>query len=175
MFCPALDAVPDTFEVLEGKDAQGQSYRVVTIPLAASDDGYRHVAVEVALVPFVHQRTLFYEFQFVIVVTDDADGDVFRTCVRDMAKGYIPAEVRPLVMPTVCAAARALVENVQPELIYRATKATQVPPKALVKHQMITDTFVEFGYAVIESGTNDYGQEFWTLQRQKGREEYGEA
>lgn len=162
MYLAVLGDVPSHFDVVELDDELGSRFAVLT-PLAASEDRNRLVAVETCLIPFVKDDILFHEFQFAIAVTDEESGEAFRTYVRDMAVGYLPATVRPLVMPCVLGAAETLIKTVQPELIHRVTKAIRPPSKALHKHQMITDTMHNLGYKVLQSGTDEAGRPFWTL------------
>jgi len=82
---------------------------------------------------------------------------------RFMARGYLPEEVVPFVLPCVSGAIGALVDAVQPTVIYRVTKATQPPDKALAKHQMVTDRLVELGFQVQDSGTDEFGRQFWVM------------
>ena len=98
-----------------------------------------------------------------IVIAGDEGDEVFVTQDRFMARGYLPQEVIPLVIPCVCGAIRALVEAVQPAVIYRVTKATQPPDKALAKHQIVTETLVELGFQVQASGTDEFGRQFWVM------------
>jgi hypothetical protein len=160
VFVPALDQVPEEYEV-EGGDPD---YWVLTL-LAVSDDELRDVAVRTMLVPFTYEDIAAYELQFEIVIAGDEADEVFVTQDRFMARGYLPVEVVPLVMPCVCGAIRALVETVQPAVIYRVTKATQPPDKALGKHQMVTDTLVGMGFQVQDSGTDEFGRQFWVMSQ----------
>ena len=158
MFVAALDQVPDEYEV-EGPDP---NYWVLTL-LAVSEDEVRDVAVRTLLMPFTHDGYVAYELKFEIVIAGDEADEVFVTQDRYMARGYLPAEVIPMVMPCVCGAIGALVETVQPAVIYRVTKATQPPDKALRKHQMVTERLVELGFRVHDSGTDEFGRQFWAM------------
>lgn len=158
MFVPALDQVPDHFEV-EGPDP---NYWVLTL-LAVSEDEIRDVAVRTMLIPFTHEDEAAHELKFEIVIAGDEADEVFVTQDRFMARGYLPDEVLPLVMPCVCGAIRALVGTVQPAVIYRVTNATQPPDKALTKHQMVTETLVDLDFQVQDSGTDDFGRQFWVM------------
>ena len=161
MFVPALDQVPDEYEV-EGPDP---NYWVLTL-LAVSEDELRDVAVRTLLTPFTHNDAAAHELQFEIVIAGDEADEVFVTQDRFMARGYLPTEVIPLVMPCVCGAIGALVAAVQPAVIYRVTKATQPPDKALMKHQMVTERLVELGFEVQDSGTDDFGRQFWVMTQE---------
>ena len=168
MFVPALDQVPVDYEV-EGPDP---NYWVLTL-LAVSDDETRSVAVRTNLIPFTFEGVEAHELKFEIVIAGDEADEVFVTQDRFMARGYLPAEVVPLVMPCVCEAIGALVEEVQPAVIYRVTKATQPPDKALVKHQMVTARLEELGFQVEDSGTDEFGRQFWVMS-QVGEDGYGQ-
>ena len=162
MFFAAIDDVPTDFDV-EWREDENR-FSVVT-PIAISDDERRRVAIITSLYPFEEKGVLMHELQFSIVSHDLESDEVFETCERDMAKGYIPEDVRPLVIPSVLGAVRALVDDVQPAAIYRVTKGTHLPPKALHKHEMITDTLHDCGYRTHQSGTDRAGREFWVLVR----------
>jgi hypothetical protein len=158
VFVPALDQVPDEYEV-EGPEP---NYWVLTL-VAMSDVEIRSVAVRTMLTPFTYEEIAAHELAFEIAIAGDEADEVFVTQDRFMARGYLPAEVVPLVMPCVCGAIGALVETVQPAVIYRVTKATQPPDKALVKHQMVTGRLVELGFEVQDSGTDEFGRQFWVM------------
>jgi hypothetical protein len=158
VFVPALDQVPDEYEV-EGPDP---NYWVLTL-LAVSEDELRDVAVRTLLIPFIRDDTEVHELKFEIVIAGDEADEVFVTQDRYMARGYLPAEVVPLVMPCVCGAIGALAGAVQPAVIYRVTKATQPPDKALRKHQIVTERLVELGFQVQDSGTDEFGRQFWVM------------
>lgn len=123
--------------------------------------------------PFTHEGNAAHELKFEMVIAGDEADEVFVTQDRFMARGYLPDDVVPLVMPCVCGAIGALVETVQPAVIYRVTKATQPPDKALRKHQMVTDRLVELGFQVQDSGTDDFGRQFWVMT-QLGDDAYGQ-
>lgn len=106
-----------------------------------------------------------HELQFAIAVEDIETGEIFETCERDMAAGYLPVEVREYVMPCICESTKALVEAIQPQAIYRVTKAIRPPEKALHKHQLITDSLIDLGYAVTQEGTDAMARRFWLLER----------
>ena len=168
MFVPALDHVPDHYDV-EGPDP---NYWVLTL-LAVSEDELKNVAVRTLLMPFTHDDVAAHELKFEIVIAGDEADEVFVTQDRFMARGYLPAEVVPLVIPCVCGAIGALVEAVQPTVIYRVTKATQPPDKALGKHQIVTERLVELGFQVHDSGTDGFGRLFWVMT-QVGDDGYGQ-
>ena len=152
-------------EVVQEPDSPaGDRFSVLT-PIAASEDGRRTVSVLTSLYPFEQDGFKMHEFQFAIAVADLESDDVFETCERDMAKGYIPDDVRASVMDCVCAAIPALVECVQPEAIYRVTKATRPPPEAMAKHNLVTERFQECGFDVTQRGTECAMREYWVMER----------
>jgi hypothetical protein len=168
VFVPALDQVPDRYEV-EGSDPE---YWVLTL-LAVSEDELKSVAVRTLLIAFTHDGNAAHELKFEIVIAADEADEVFVTQDRFMARGYLPDQIIPLVMPCVCGAIGALVETVQPAVIYRVTKATQPPDKALVKHQMVTERLVELDFEVQDSGTDEFGRQFWVMTH-VGDDSYGQ-
>lgn len=164
MFVP-VDPIPcDCTVVFEEDSPAGPRFSVLT-PVAASDDERRLVAVLTSLYPYEEDGYPMHEFQFAISVTDFETDEVFETCERDMARGYLPTDVAPRVMDCVLAAIPALVEHVQPVAIYRVTKATRPPDKALVKHKLVTSRFQECGFEITQSGTERAAREFWVMER----------
>jgi len=100
LFVPVIDRVPNDFEVRRtGRDCS------VLTPLAMSEDGYQLVAVESRLLAGEDGE---YEFKFSIAVLDESTREPFRIFDPNMAKGYLPNEVRALVLPCVCRAVKEL-------------------------------------------------------------------
>jgi hypothetical protein len=157
VFEPLIEEIPSEFEV-EGGDGRP----TVTIPLAASEDGDKWVAVEVRLWPCHLWGVECHEFKFAIIYFDDADGEPAVIYDRNMAAGYLES-VHQMVMPCVCAAARALIAAVQPDVIYRATYLCRPPEKSLSKHHMVTDAIRSVGYDVAQSETDGHGRVFWVM------------
>jgi hypothetical protein len=161
---PVIDCVPDEYEVC----GPSPEYSVLT-PLAVSEDGYQLVAVETRLLP---DNSDEYELKFCIAVLDESSEDPFRIFDPRMAQGYIPDEVRSLVMPCVCGAIRELIRCVQPRVIHRVTFVTRPDEKALEKHHLITDTVQSSGLTHVETGTDRFERKFWRMSRNGG--EHGE-
>jgi hypothetical protein len=159
VFSPLIDEIPNDLEI----DGIG-GRPTVTIPLAASDDGSQWVAVEVRLWPWRVNGVECHTFKFAIVHFDDAASEPAVIFDRNMAAGYLEA-VRHLVMPSVCAAARALVEAVQPDVIYRATYFCKPPDKSMPKHNMVTEAIRSAGYKLSQSETDGHGRVFWVMIR----------
>lgn len=157
MFEPLIDEVPNEFEI-EGLCGRP----TVTIPLAASEDGYRWVAAEARLWPCHWRGVDCHEFKFAVIYFDDSDGEPAVIFDRNMAFGYV-GSVRHLVMPCVCAAAKALIEAVQPDVIYRATYFCRPPEKSLKKHHMVTKAIEDMGYHVAQSEMDGHGRVFWVM------------
>ena len=166
MFVPALQQVPDDYDV----EVSGPNFWVLTL-LAVSEDETKEVAVRTLLMPFTYDGVTAHELKFEIVIAGDEADEVFVTQDRFMARGYLPLEVIPVVMPCVCGAIGALIEAVQPTVIY-VTKATRPPDKALMKHQMVTERLVELDFEVQVSGTDEFGRQFWVMT-QLGEDGYG--
>jgi hypothetical protein len=154
---PLIDAVPDDLVIR----TEGERHSI-TIPVAASDDGLKWVAIEVRLWGGHWCGHAVHEFKFAIIYLDDEDGQPVEIFDRYMAAGYLES-VRPLVMPCVCAGARELVRKVQPNVIYRGTYTTRPSEKALGKHHMITDTIAKEGYEVIQEGTDSQARHYWIM------------
>jgi hypothetical protein len=162
VFLPVI--APDEFEVVFKDSELGWRYSVL-VPLAISDDERRLVGVLTSLYPFEEQGVQMHEFQFAISVADLETEEAFETYQRDIAKGFIPDEVRPLVIEIVCSTIPTLVEHVQPMSIYRVTNATRPPEKALRKHEMVTKRFQDCGFEITQRGADRAGREFWVMER----------
>jgi hypothetical protein len=158
MFVPLIDDVPGEFQVV---DVEGE-YQVLTA-IAESEDGIRIVSILTSLIPFEHNGAQAHELKFGISVSGDEADEAFVLYQRDMAIGFIPKEIRHLVMPCVCRAIEALVGVVRPSAVYRVTKAISPPEKALSKHHMITDTLLRLGYIVQETGRDRFNRVYWIL------------
>jgi hypothetical protein len=156
---PVIDAVPASFEIV----SEGERH-TVTIPLGASEDGLRWVAIEVRLWGGHWRGHPIHEFKFAIIYFDEDVGEPAEIFDRYMAASHLES-VRHLVMPCVCEAAEALIGKVQPEVIYRATYATRPPEKALGKHKMITDTIAKLGYQVAQEGMDPQVRHYWLMIR----------
>lgn len=164
VYLSVLDGIPSTFDI-ETENVDVGLEASVMIALAVSDDERKRVGLQISLSPFKFDGVLCHEFAFAIFVEDLEADDVFVTHDRDIAKGYLPSEVRPHIMPCVCGAAKALVSVVQPAAIFRVTKSLRPPEKALHKHHMITDTLLALGYKVTQSGIDPAKRNFWVLEQ----------
>jgi hypothetical protein len=162
VFTPLIDTVPIDIEV-----DLSQSRPTITIPLAASENGRQWVAVEARLWPCYWRGVKCHEFKFAIIFFDDDTEAPAVIFDRNMAEGYVGL-VRSLIMPCVRSAAEALVRAVQPDVIYRATYLARPPEKSLPKHHMITDTLERAGYEVAQTGTDQYGRQFWIMTKLGG-------
>jgi hypothetical protein len=108
----------------------------------------------------------FAEFSYSIaVVSLDDSFEPLETQDRNIAAGYIPADVRPMIMDVVCSCLRLLVEKVRPNGVYRVVKEPNPPEKALKKHHMLTMALKDLGYFVDEEGTDPYSRRFSVMRR----------
>jgi len=163
VFIPVLHSVPGKFTI--HSDGGRTS---VTIPLTTREDDDVQVALDVRLWRAYWHGVAMHEFKFAIVVRDAVTDEIAEIFDRNAAADYI-APVRRLVLPCVCSAAKALVETVRPDVIYRATYLTRPPPDTLSKHRIITDTIVELGYQVLRDGTDPHGRRFWLMAKSGDR------
>jgi len=133
--------------------------------IAVSDNQARVVTVDTSL-SLIGLEPQTYEFSFSITVTALDDGELpFATQDRTIARPFIPEESSPYVLPTVINALVQMVQDVQPNAIYRVTKMPNLPPKALAKHELITETLQSMNYEIIESGTDAWNRRFWKMER----------
>lgn len=68
-------------------------------------------------------------------------------------------------METVANALMMLVTDVQPSLIYRVTKTVKIPPKAILKHELLTELLQGMEYVVAESNVDALGRRYWVMKR----------
>lgn len=164
MYRAVIDSVPSTHTV-----TGPHPHYEVMVPFSERDDGEVSVGLQVVLIPFERSGFEMHEFQFRFSVEDRDAGRAEIIYGREAAKPLLPDGVRHLVMPTVCEAIASLLESVQPELIYRVTYEAEPDSKMLCKHQMVTDTLLRLGMVILESGTDQFGREFWLMGRKEGR------
>ncbi|WP_238513365.1 hypothetical protein [Xanthobacter oligotrophicus] len=164
MFEPLLDRVPTDIDL----EAEGCDYSAV-VPIARCLQTDRVVSIECALdyTTNTHEAPAsrwFHEFSFSITCTPLDGGELpFSTQDPQTARRYIPASIRPLVMPIVVQSCTVLIQRVRPRSLYRVTKMRRPTTKALVKHQLITSRLRELGYTLYESGTDPYGRTYWLM------------
>ncbi len=132
--------------------------------VAATEDENRIVTCRCRLQQFDGPGS--YEFSFSILVTTvDGTELPFETQDYRMTRPFIPDEARPYIIPSVINAAKALVEEVKPDLIYRVTKSRGQPVKALRKHELITSALEDMNYEIDEVETDPSGRRFWSMKR----------
>lgn len=164
MFLPDIEQVPDAIDIEE----DNCSYSTV-VPIAHCVDTGRIVSVDCTLdyTTNIHSQPLsgwFHEFSFSITCASlEVGGNVFSTQDRNIAKNYIPEQIRGLVMPIVLESCAALIMRVRPRALYRVTKMRRPTPRALAKHDLITVRLRDLGYSLYESGTDAFGRTFWVM------------
>jgi len=163
MFRRLVDSVPaaSAIEIDESDDGSPMA----TTVMAGTDDGLWLVLAVVTLIPFVDEwGRSRHELQFGVGVLDVECNDLKVHMDREGAKPYVSDDLRPWVMRCVCAALRRLLKEVQPTSIYRVTKVQQPPQKAMAKHEAVTKTLLEKGFALKDTGTAPCGGVFWAFE-----------
>ncbi len=167
MFAALIQSPPETVEVRE--EAPGTYCTFV--PIAYCRQSERAVAVKCELAftttngnsPVNGQ---FHEFSFsIVVVRPYEEEDPFETQDRNIARRYLPDECIPLVMPVVLRSLDALVARVKPKIVYRVTKMRNPSPKALKKHEIVTNYLLELGYVLLQESVDGHNRRFWQLGR----------
>lgn len=144
--------------VQDGEDIS----KLVAVEIAHEDNGDRVVSVVSEL--HFDSNEDFWEFEFSIaVVSAFGTCEPFETQDREMAKPFIPDDVRGLVMGVVSDSLRALLGTVQPPLIYRVTKEPGPDENALLKHHILTQVLENAGYYTVEQGTDLFGRCYWVM------------
>lgn len=166
MYEPIIDAVPDAVDV-EGEDP-GTYSTLVTVAYCPIQ--CRSVAVICELAYTSTDGTIpasnwFHEFSFSIAVVDRyGEEEPFYTQDRFIARPYLPEAVVPMVMPIVLRSLDALIVRVKPKILYRVTKMRNPSPKALVKHELVTNHLHELGYEMLQQGVDSFQRRFWALK-----------
>ncbi len=134
---------------------------VCTIPALQCDIESRFVTLDVRLDAMPDYDPDVFEFTFGFTVADLEDAFApYVTQDRHEVKRYFGDHTTEHVMPTVCEAARALIDVVQPRAIFRVTKGRRLPQKAMAKHELVDEVLSEFGYEVADSGTDGFGRSY---------------
>jgi hypothetical protein len=163
MFRRLIEAVPSASHIDLDESVDGDP--MATTVIASTDDGLWLVLAVALLIPFTDEYGVDrHELQFGVGVLDVECADLRVHLDREGARPYVDDDLRPWVMPCVCAAIRSLVEKVQPASIYRVTKVQQPPDKALRKHELVTKTLLEIGFALKDAGTAPCGGVFWSFE-----------
>ena len=161
MFEPLLEGPPFQIEVEEVEDGFA-----VMVALSCNQADQRIVSVETALEFTSIETEEVWEISFsIVVVSGDDSFEPFQTQDRDMAAPYIPAQIRPMVMPVVCESASALVKSRLPPAIYLVAKIDNLPEKAMSKYYMLIQALDAAGYALDRDGTDWAGRRFWLLRK----------
>jgi hypothetical protein len=151
------------FELSDVADGDKYGY-MISVLIAENAATTQRVFMDASLVHIYEQD--FWEFSFTIsVIALDGSCEEFATQDGRIASGYIPRKLRSFVLELVQISLRLLIGRVKPELVYRVTKGRDLPEKALRKHHLLTETLVECGYKVQESGTDQHGRTFWLCER----------
>lgn len=138
----------------------------VIAPIAKDTTYDQIVTVDSHMKVSVHEGENFWDFLFEISITQmEDDSEPVSTMDRELAKKWIPDEIRSIVMDIVCDSCRALVWRVKPDRIYRVTKVPDPPDAALKKHRALTEVLQELGYDVTETGYDRWDRVFWVLDR----------
>ncbi len=158
MFVATVDLEP--FEIEEDEDGY-----FVLVEIAEDPQSGRTVYVESRLSPAPLVGVGDWEFSFSIIVLYDEGQQPFVTQDRNVAAEFIPEDARPAVLRVVADCLIELVNQVTPQGIYRVTKEVNPHPKALHKHDVLTNCLKLKGYSVVESGTDPLQRRFWHMRR----------
>ena len=163
MFRRLVESVPSASDIDIEISVDG--WPMATTVMAASDDGLWYVLAVVLLVLFMDDFGVArHELQFGVGVLDAECGNLTVHMHPEGGQPSVDDDLRPWVMKCVCAAIPPLVENVQPVAIYHVTKVPQPPQKALKKHELVTKTLLEIGFALKDTGTAPCGGVFWSFE-----------
>jgi hypothetical protein len=160
MFRSLIDRVPDEIEVLEDENGF-----VTIVPFAESEDGNKLASIDCHARRAEYDGRSFYEFCFEISVTpvDDSNEDIMYIQAPEVARNFIPVDVKPFLLPTACKCYEKLAEATGRPPIYRVTYAANPSEEALRKHEKITEALQNAGYAIEEAGTDELGRAFWMM------------
>lgn len=168
MFKPLIDSCPSVIPV--DYDEDSGSYQTL-VAVAECDVTQRVVYVVCQLVYTTNYQPIpaslwFHEFSFYIYVNSIDGSDLsILTQDRSIALNYIPEISIPLIMDIVIRSCDALIRRVKPNIVYRVTKVLFPIQKAIAKHNLITNAMYQLGYALLESGTDQFGRSYWVMTR----------
>jgi hypothetical protein len=156
-----LNAVPDNFDI--DTDSDGH---ICSVLVCECDEKGVYLTLDCRLSPMPDHEPGTFEFSFGFTKADiEGAGEAYFTQDRDEVRAYLAGLPVDHILPTVREALCALVEHVQPAYIYRVTKGRSLPQKAMVKHQMVTDTLYGLGYSQVDAGTDRFDRTFWFMSR----------
>jgi hypothetical protein len=98
------------------------------------------------------------------VISLDGRWQSFETDRRDVAKPYIPDELRPLVIEIVKDSYIRLIREIEPNTIYPKTTMTGFLPKAMAKHESLTAAIENEGYDIIDADNDRDGRWYWLMK-----------
>ena len=105
---------------------------------------------------------------FIVEYDGDTGGEYVYWSGRDVAS-FIGRDDRRRILDTLISVTHILISQVKPERVHRSTHDTNLPDKALVKHQRVTDVFIECGYVIVQADTylSTHG---WIMERDSGHD-----
>jgi hypothetical protein len=148
---------------LEFEIEEADGHFVATVAVSETGDGSVLVTLDCWLYRIPDTDSFEFVFEFA-VTSPDGTIEEYSTQNREIVLNLVMPETRPHILPTVCNALEALVEEVHPSAIYRVTKSRNLPEKALIKHNLITSTLQSMGYEIAESGTDRLRRRFWVMR-----------
>lgn len=103
------------------------------------------------------------EFVFYLVADNEATSEA-RQYWGGKETPFIVGQDRQRVMQVAIAATRLLIEHRRPARFFMITYEADLPPKALIKSELLCKVFTSSGYRVSDSYTY-HGKVCWTLER----------
>lgn len=103
------------------------------------------------------------EFRFCLVADNQLTSES-RMYWSGLDTGFIAGHDRTRILKVAMAAAHLLLDHCRPDRFFMITFDTDLPPKALVKSELLCKVFANVGYRVSETFTI-HGKAWWQMER----------
>jgi hypothetical protein len=165
---PVINDLGDVPTDLDVNYEEGCWY--IRVPIAESENGRWLTSIDVGYRESDGESPCdgiapvdFHSFGYEIHLFDQQDGVSYSTMNPLESRCAVPEEMRQLVVDVTCACYLKLIEECNPDYIFRSTWLEEPGENALKKHVQATETLRKTGYSVIKEGTDQRGCKFWLL------------
>lgn len=103
------------------------------------------------------------EFVFYLVEDNPITSEVRQHWAGREVGKFIPKDARERILRAFLFAARVLVDHVRPASFFMITFEADLPPKALIKAELMCEVFRQIGYSVTEREPQ-HGKQWWKME-----------
>ena len=155
----AFQFVGDEFEYIEE-----ESESTVLAYLGYDSDADASYFAAVTLSPFDD----YVEYTFTVIRHREDNDEPFTSGLA--TKGFFEEADRKAILSLILRATELLLNWKEPPLVDRCTSDADLQPKALVKHDLVSEVFKKCGYKVTDCGDWN-GQKLWKAERVEGADD----